>query len=171
MELLGNEKEVLTIQINHERFKLTDKRLLYKNGSQEAFIGINEVRGANLTEQEGKQYTYNYSSSKVAIGTTVVACLIIFVYNVLANDDGGISGAIVGSIGGSFFGIFYGIAIGAIVGLIAYIIQELSANKVKLVHFTITQKDGNYWYDGLRSDSHRQALNKLKEHINSCIYQ
>lgn len=170
MELLENEKEVITIQLNHERFKLTDKRLLYKNGSQEAFIGINEIRGANLTEQEGKQYTYNYSSSKVAIGTTVVACLVIFVYNVLVNDDGGVTGAIVGSFAGSFFGIFYGIAIGVFVGLIGYIVQELSANKVKMVHFVITQKDGNNWYDGLKSHEHQHAIKKLQHHINSYIY-
>ncbi|QQT29816.1 hypothetical protein I6I99_21110 [Sphingobacterium multivorum] len=171
MELLENEKELITVQVNQEKFKVTDKRILYKNGAQEAFIGLNELRGADIRDEEVNQYTYTYNPTTIVVIVAVIACLCVFLYPVFTTNMD-IEAAL---LAGAFFGVFGGIIIsciiGGIAGLIAWYIKESTATKVKMVNFTITQKDGQFWYDGVRSQDQRQALNKLKEHINSYIYQ
>lgn len=165
------EKELLTVQFGHERFRVTDKRLLYIHHQNEVFIGIDELRGAAIKEEQVKQYKYNYSPKKIGLLFGVLAYIGLVLYPSLTNDGDFFStfmaGAILGMIGG--FGVLAATAI--VVGLLTWIFQELTSQKVNMIHFTITQRDGKIWYDNYFTINSSQPLNKLTDQINACIYQ
>lgn len=78
--LIANESKISDIIIESEKFTVTDKRVLYSNGSNNAFIGINELRSAEMKEMDVKfsRFKPNYQALLPLI--TLFWVIVVYVY-------------------------------------------------------------------------------------------
>lgn len=159
--MLNNETIASEVNIGVEKFTITDKRLLYNNGSNNYFVGINELRGAECTVATVDVAKFNFPKGE---GRLVLSVLIAFVMGLLYEYFvNGHSFSIV-------LALFLALPIAIGLLLLTYIIDKATTSKEQKCVLQISKKDNTWFINQYYASNFNAELSLLANNINTQIY-
>lgn len=166
-QLIANETLISQIKIGSENFSITNKRVILENDPNSFFIGLSELRGAEIKEEK---ITFNKfslpSSERLGIICMFIYLAIIYIYFSVE-----LNSAYSGLFGILCTGIGIGIPATLVTIFLLNIIQKSTSYSEIKVTLKITKTDNSLWVNQFYDLAQRDKLNEVSNQINSSIYK
>lgn len=165
--LIANESKISEIIIGSEKFTITDKRVLYNHPNNNAFIGINELRGIEMKELDVKFNRINIPSfQSIAPIIAFFWLIVVYVYYCSAKPEYSF-----GDLSPLFLAGFWCLGLLPTTLAILYIIQSVTSYTEKKILVNIIKTDSSFWLNQYYDLSCSDKLNQLTQTINNAIYK
>ncbi|TDO23764.1 hypothetical protein [Pedobacter duraquae] len=164
--LTANEHKVSEIIIGSEKFTVTDKRVIFNHPNNNAFIGINELRGAEMKEMDVKYHRFkpNYQALSPLVGLFWVA--VMYVYICTTEPQFGF-----GDLTPLFLAFFWCIGLLPATLIVFYIIQSMTSYNKRQILVNIIKTDNSFWLNQYYDLTCVDQLRELTATINNAIYE